>query len=205
MKTKILFASIIVVLMLNPFSSRAQISYGSHHGLTISTLSKIGDLYDNKDLSYAYTGGIFTTFPLKNNFSIQPEINYLAKGRMNEGLGISSTTEVDYKFHYLQVPLLLRYSAQATDKCNIFLNLGPYASALLKTETKSTPGTENLSSEEDAKKADIGLLMGGGFSIPVRKINLEFDLRYEMGFTPLDNQPDDFRTKALSLTAGIRF
>lgn len=205
MKTKILLASLAILLMINPFSSSAQISYGTRHGVTISTLSKIGDLYDNNDLSYSYTGGIFAAYSFKHGISVQPEINYLAKGRKNESTGTNLANETDYTYHYLQVPVLCRYTARATDKCSLFLNAGPYAAALLKTETKSSVGTENLSSNEDSKKPDVGILLGGGISVPVQKIRLEFDLRYEMGLVPLDNQPDDFRTKAFSLTAGIRF
>jgi len=39
----------------------------------------------------------------------------------------------------------------------------------------------------------------------LNKCKLQFDLRYEMGLSKLNNQPEDYRTKAISLAAGILF
>ncbi|PKP46954.1 MAG: hypothetical protein CVT94_13020 [Bacteroidetes bacterium HGW-Bacteroidetes-11] len=208
MKTKIVTLAIFVMATILTAPVHAQISFGTRHGVTISTLAKTGDLYDNEEMHFAYTGGIFVTAPVKGVFAIQPELNYICKGRSNES---SEFIESNYqsRYHYLQIPVLARFNTHLsmTEKTKVYFNAGPYASALLKSQNKP----ENVSDWKDDKYNDVdkdpdfGLVLGMGVTFPVNKLTLQADLRYDMGLSKLNYQPDDYRTKALGITIGIIF
>ena len=55
------------------------------------------------------------------------------------------------------------------------------------------------------KDPDLGLVLGMGVTFPVKKLTLQADLRYDMGLSEVNFQPEDYHTKALSLTIGIIF
>jgi hypothetical protein len=44
-----------------------------------------------------------------------------------------------------------------------------------------------------------------GVTFPVKKLTLQADLRYDMGLSKVNFQPDDYHTKAMSLSRGILF
>ncbi len=208
MKTKHLVIAAMVSTTLLPFHATAQISLGTRQGVSFSTLSKIGDIYDNDQFTTSYTGGIFMNVPVKGHLSFAPEVNFIRKGRsdeLNEGtLGNRSA-----HYDYLQVPVMVRYNStlSESDKYTIFFNAGPYAGFLLKSQTKQAGSSEwtNDTYKSNDKDPDFGLIAGGGVTVPLNKFKLQFDLRYEMGLTKLNHQPEDYRTKAISLAAGIMF
>ncbi|HPT14027.1 MAG TPA: porin family protein [Bacteroidales bacterium] len=208
MKTKRLIITAMVSIMLLSFPAIAQISVGTRQGISFSTLSKIGDIYDNNQFTTSYTGGIFLTVPVKGHLSFAPEVNFIRKGRSDEQNEIT-LGNVSKHYDYLQVPVMVRYNSTLTESDNytIFFNAGPYAGFLLKSQTKKAGSSEwiNDSYESNDKDPDFGLMAGGGVTVPLNKCKLQFDLRYEMGLSKLNNQPEDYRTKAISLAAGILF
>jgi hypothetical protein len=208
MKTK---TKMLVLLMLSLFfmnGANAQISVGTRHGISISTLSKTGDLADNDEMIATYTGGLFVTLPVKGDFAIQPELNYLCKGRSSEETEFTST-EFSSRYHYLQLPVMLRYNSNVTGNENtkLYFTAGPYASALLKSQCKLENCNEWSDDNYDNvdKDPDLGVIFGMGVTFPVKNLKLQADLRYDMGLSKLNFQPDDYRTKALSLSLGIMF
>jgi hypothetical protein len=209
MKTSKMITLVLVLSSLIPNIANAQVSFGTRHGLAVSTISKTGDIYDNADLSASYTGGLFVSIPLYSNLAIQPEINYIRKGRCNEKELNGTNLETCCKYDYLQLPVLARYSASLSpgSKTNLFFNAGPYAALMLKSENRLINGDELPSGlgVKDAKTPDFGLILGGGVEFPVRSFKVQFDLRYDMGLNKIDGQPDDFRTKSMSLGAGLIF
>lgn len=208
MKTKRLIITAMVSIMLLSFPAIAQISVGTRQGISFSTLSKIGDIYDNNQFTTSYTGGIFLTVPVKGHLSFAPEVNFIRKGRSDEQNEIT-LGNVSKHYDYLQVPVMVRYNSTLTESDNytIFFNAGPYAGFLLKSQTKKAGSSEwiNDSYESNDKDPDFGLMAGSGVTVPLNKCKLQFDLRYEMGLSKLNNQPEDYRTKAISLAAGILF
>jgi hypothetical protein len=208
MKTKQLIVTALLMIMLFTVPATAQISVGTRQGITLSTLSKIGDIYDNDQITTSYTGGVFMTVPVKGAFNFAPEVNFIRKGRSDEtqdGSVVSSSNHYDY----IQVPVMARYNSTLSnsDKCPIFFNAGPYAAFLLKSQTKQTGSNDWVDESYNSgdKKPDFGIIFGGGVSVPFHKFKLQLDLRYDMGLTELNNQPEDYRTKAVSLAAGIMF
>jgi len=209
MKTKSILL-VVAISLLAPAALLAQTTFGLHTGVAATTLSAKGDLYNDNNVTFSYTAGVFSTIQLSKSLAIQPELNYVRKGRSNETVELNTTTETDFLLDYLQVPVLFQYrNDQLLNKSGsvFYIHAGPYAAFVLNTKTKTSGSGENASDVEtdDSKNTDWGATMGIGFQTPIFKQDICFDLRYDMGLSEIAQQPTDYRTKALSLTVGIKF
>ena len=207
MKTKnsIMLALAIVLISTSAF---AQINFGLRNGVAATTFSDKGDLYNDNNVTFSYTAGAFATIPVYKSFAIQPELNYVRKGRSNETTELNTTVETDFMLHYLQVPVLFQYrNNQLLNKSGsvFYINVGPYAAFVLNTQTRVSDNTNEgaLVPVSDSKNTDWGTTFGVGFQTPIFKKDICFDLRYDMGLSEIEQQPTEYRTKALSLTIGI--
>ncbi len=204
---KSVFAFSILVL---PLTLNAQVSLNVKHGIVASTFSKVGDLGDNDNISLSYTAGFFAVLPVGQTFAIQPEINYIRKGRLEKETTLGITNKTSFSANYLQIPILIRYTAPSvfgSSNAKLFLNTGFYDGILLHSEKRIKIGDELMGEDQtsDFKSNDWGLAFGGGVQFPFRQFVVQFDLRYDMGRTKITNQGDDYSTKALSLTMGVKF
>jgi Outer membrane protein beta-barrel domain len=207
MKTK---NSIILALTLMLISSStfAQINFGLRHGVAGTTFSDMGDIYDNANSTASYTAGAFITLPVIKSLAIQPEINYIRKGRSNETTQLNTLVETDFMIQYLQVPVLLQYrNYDILNKSGsvFYFNAGPYAAFALNPQTRESASGEDglMMTVKESDNTDWGATFGMGFQTPIRQKDVRFDLRYDMGFSEIEAQPADYRSKALSLTIGI--
>lgn len=201
MKT-IKYAFYATVLVFISTTSFAQINYGVRNGISATTFALKGNLPDNNNVTFSYTAGAFLDLPVSKSFFIQPEINYVRKGRSQETSELFTSIKTDYTIQYLQVPVLLQYrdNEMKDDHGYIFyLNAGPYAAFALNDQTN--PVLTGMTA--DSKKTDWGATVGIGLQTPICGQDIRFDLRYDIGMTEIANQPSDYRTKALSLTVGI--
>jgi len=199
-----------LALMLISTSTFAQINFGLRSGIAATTLSDKGNLYQDNKVTFSYTGGVFATIPVIKTFAIQPELNYVRKGRSNETTELNSTVETDFMLHYLEVPVLFQYrNDQMLNKSGsvFYINAGPYAAFPLSTQTRVSDNEENNATVavSDNKNTDWGTTFGIGFQTPILTKSICFDLRYDMGLSEIEQQPTEYRTKALSLTVGIAF
>lgn len=209
MKTKSILL-VVAISLLAPAALLAQTTFGLRNGVAASTLSAKGDLYNDNNVTFSYTAGVFSTIQFNKLLAIQPELNYVRKGRNSETTELNTTTETDFLIDYLQVPVLFQYrNDQLLNKSGsvFYIHAGPYAAFVLNTKTKISDNNENAAEVEtdDSKNTDWGATMGIGFQTPVFKQDICFDLRYDMGLSEIAQQPTDYRTKALSLTVGIKF
>ena len=194
--------SLALALILISGVSYAQVNFGLRTGAAATTFANKGDITDNSNITFSFTGGGFVDIPLSKSLSLQPEINYVRKGRSDETEELSTITATDFMVHYLQIPVLLQLKdAKMFEKSGsaFFINAGPYAGFALNNQI-SPSGNVPVS---DSKNTDWGVTFGIGFQTPIFKNDIRFDLRYDMGLSEIANQPVDYRTKALSLTVGI--
>jgi len=209
MKTKNSNLLAIALLMLISTSASAQINFGLRSGVAASTFSDKGNLYQDNKVTFSYTGGAFATIPVYKSFAIQPELNYVRKGRSNETTELGTSVKTDFMIHYLEVPVLFQYrNDQMLNKSGsvFYLNAGPYAAFALNTQTRVSDDNEGtLVPVSDSNNTDWGTTFGIGFQTPIFKKDICFDLRYDMGLSEIEQQPTEYRTKCLSLTVGIVF
>ena len=197
-----------VALLLISTATFAQINIGVHHGFAGTTFSNKGDIYDNAHMTWSYTAGAFITIPVIKSFAVQPEINYVRKGRSNETTELNSLMETDFMIQYLQVPVLLQYRNDEILKQSgsvFYIHAGPYAALALNPQTRESNSSDGglMMTVEESDNNDWGATLGIGFQTYIRQKEVLFDLRYDMGLSEIEAQPDDYRTKALSLTIGI--
>jgi hypothetical protein len=207
MKTK---NSIMLALALTLISTVtfAQINIGLRQGIAATTFSDKGNLGDNSRDTYSYTAGVFFTLPVVKSLTVQPEINYVRKGRNDETTELNTPVETDFMLQYLQVPVLLQYrDNQMFNKSGsvFYANAGPYTAFALNTQTRLSNSSEGglLVPVKESNNTDWGLTFGIGFQTPIRQKDIRFDLRYDMGLSEIELQPNEYRTKALSFTIGI--
>jgi hypothetical protein len=208
MKTKNSILLALAVFMLLSTTSFAQINIGLRHGIAATTFSDQGNLYNDHNITFSYTAGAFFTVPVSKSLAIQPELNYVRKGRSNETTELNTPIETDFMLHYLQVPVLLQYrNDQLLNKSGsvFYISGGPYAAFALNTQTRVSKNIEGglMVPVNDSNKTDWGATLGIGFQTPIRQKDVRFDLRYDMGLSEIELQPSEYRTKALSLTIGI--
>lgn len=207
MKTKnsIMLAAALVLISTTSF---AQVKFGLRSGVAATTFSDKGNLYQDNKVTFSYTGGAFATIPVIKSFAIQPELNYVRKGRSNETTELSTSVKTDFMIHYLEVPVLFQYrNDQMLNKSGsvFYINVGPYAAFPLNTQTRVSDGNadSDLVPVSDSKNTDWGTTFGIGFQTPIFKKDICFDLRYDMGLLEIEQQPTEYRTKCLNLTVGI--
>jgi hypothetical protein len=192
----------VFMLLFISSTSFAQINYGVRNGIAVTTFAPKGNLPDNNNVTFSYTAGAFLDLPISKSWFIQPEINYVRKGRSQETSELFTSIKTDYMVHYLQVPVLLQFRDNEMKDDHgyiLYINAGPYTAFALDDQSK--PSLTKMPAAN--KKSDWGATMGLGIQTPICGKNIRFDLRYDMGLAEIANQPTDYRSKALSLTVGI--
>lgn len=196
------------IMLLALLSAEAQTTLGIKNGIAASTFSDKGNLYNDNNVTLSYTAGLFANIQLNKSLALQPEINYVRKGRSNETFELNSDQKIDFLLHYLQIPVLFQYkNDQLLNKSGsvFYLNAGPYAAFVLNTQTRLSDSENNSSFvlTNKSQNTDWGAVLGIGFQTPIRKKDIRFDLRYDLGLSEIEGQPEEYRTKALSLTIGM--
>lgn len=207
MQTKKIFILTLTFFMI---AIHTQAQYrGFRSGIALTTFAKTGDLADNDPLSVSITAGVFRAIPLNPSLNLLPELNYSQRARTGESLLPGYSHEIDYSVHYLQLPLQMQYvntDIVRRSGAQLHLNAGPYMAYAfndkINPENGSSSDIESLKKEE---KHDFGLSMGMGYQRPLGSNYLRLDMKYDLGLAEVANQPDDFRTKALSFTLGYAF
>lgn len=201
MKT-INYSLYVLLFVLISTASYAQINFGVRNGVAATTFAPKGNLPDNNNVTFAYTAGAFLDLPVSKSLFVQPEINYVRKGRSMETTELNTSIETDYTIHYLQIPVLLQYRDDEMQNKHgyiFYFNAGPFAALALEDQTNPVLAVKPA----ESRKADWGATLGIGIQTPICGKDIRFDLRYDMGLSEIASQPDDYRTKALSLTVGI--
>lgn len=196
------------IMLLALLSAEAQTTLGIKNGIAASTFSDKGNLYNDNNVTLSYTAGFFANIQLNKSLALQPEINYVRKGRSNETFELNSDQKIDFLLHYLHIPVLFQYkNDQLLNKSGsvFYLNAGPYAAFVLNTQTRLSYSENNSSFvlTNKSQNTDWGAVLGIGFQTPIRKKDIRFDLRYDLGLSEIEGQPEEYRTKALSLTIGM--
>jgi hypothetical protein len=214
---------LIVALFLQaqPVSAGSGFHYGAKAGLNGAWITASGS-----DPRFDFVGGVFATIPLSDRFSIQPEVLYTRKGGKDSQLipYIELNLTADFRFEYIEVPLLLRYSFGTDAQLSPYLYAGPSIGLNLSSNVRLE--TELGQAQIDIvnmKSTDVGLAVGGGTDVALRHFSLVFDLRLTVGlgnflqaskpfvddenvaFVREDGSPPDLENGSVSFTVGVAF
>ncbi|MCC7244729.1 MAG: PorT family protein [Saprospiraceae bacterium] len=201
MKLKI---AALVAFVFVAFAAQSQISVGAKAGLNLASQSWTGvdsltSIVDFKSLPL-YSFGAVLEVGVTENFAIQAEANYTAKGGRQEFsgdlLGISVSFKSDIIVNYLDIPVLAKYSFGG-ESAQGYVLAGPnfsYAfSGKVKSEsTNSVTGTEKTTDDinfkdDEYNRTDLGFNLGLGAQFGLSdNMRLFADARYNLGLANMN-------------------
>lgn len=191
-------------------------SFATLSAQTISLGAKVGYNWNNVSAP-AFNGtldfkqmtnvnfGLVSQIGLTDNFSIQPELNYVQKGfRIQESkdltlynvpipLGVNAVTAVKY----IDIPVLAKYKFRSAGASGYVFagpsvgyalsgNLETHAQVIIDIKVASTP--INLDAV-NYKRFEVGGVVGAGFEVPIGSAKLFAEARYTHGFNTVYEVP----------------
>ncbi|MGM0442325.1 MAG: porin family protein [Elusimicrobiota bacterium] len=254
MKKIIILIIFTFILFTADRACAREISYGAKAGINIASIA--GDDADlkNEDIdkiislgsadmpenleavfSPSPTAGVniggWINFPLKNYFSVQPELNFSRKGVIykktiedtslidGETRLVETQVRNDIKFSYITIPVFASLDFPEWDYMKSSIYLGPSLGINIDSVNKFEKEVridgilqEDLS-EEGTKDIDfinpleLSIVIGGGLEVS------EFstlDIRYSRSLTTIHNPEGDyeeldFKNSVFTVSAGYRF
>jgi len=157
----------------------AEMLAGSHQTVTNSSVSMSVTNYPRTNIN----AGIFFDIPLAGKLHLQPELLYNNQGSVTKpGGNYIITAEEIYKFNYLNLPLLFKWQLPYY----FYAATGPQFGLLLDAKIdQSLVGKDNTYHvTKQYKPFDFGWTLAVGYVSPV---NLGIDLRYNLGFTDIND------------------
>lgn len=174
-------------------TGRAQVQIGIKGGLNISEMLTSGNpttLVEGNAQNMRYFpfttfhGGVFFSIPLSKKWVFQPELVYSSQGATDkpEKNYLVTATE-DYRFGYLNLPLLIKYKLPV----GFFVETGPQAGFLLRAKINETmvadANTTQYNIKDQLKSIDLSWALGAGYCSP---FNVGFDIRYNLGLSNIN-------------------
>jgi hypothetical protein len=204
MKAKLFSIILISLISLNSF---AQIKLGVRGTITGSTVTKF-DLIENITPTFKLTpsagGALFLEIPVQKNLSFQPELSYTTKGfRVKEGIDVAGdfvginipvNGQVDFKTHYLDVPLLAKIHFGDTKKSHYYMLIGPavgfVSDANMRIRVFNIFPINTSIPKGIFKSAELSGIAALGFEVPFnQKVKLFGEARYQHGFSRTIDTP----------------
>lgn len=223
MKSNVL---LIVLIIGTVIGSQAQISVGVRGSAAFSTVSKF-ELIENVTPDFRYriapNIAVFAEIPITEKFSFQPELAYNQKGfRVEEGINVAGeflgveipiNGRVNFKTHFIEVPLLAKFHFGDKQAAHYYLMAGPavgfLADAGMRIRVLSIFSFNADLPSDFFKPVELSGIVAGGFELPVaEKINLFVEGRYQLGLSRILDTPViqlDVRNRSFSGGAGLKF
>jgi len=157
----------------------SQIDIGVIGGINIASFKADADVSSR----WLWGAGLVFNYNFSDALSLQAEPMYLRKGGVQEQKDNDPKLTIDQSF--LEIPLLLKYSFGEESK--VYITAGPTIGYLLISDLKADINVFLFTA--DMKKLtetfDIGLCGGCGFSVPIQKNMLFFEVKYTYGLKNL--------------------
>ncbi len=166
---------------------------GAKGGLNLASLDGAGVDDDGKKSLLGIYIGVYYNMSLNKQFSIQPELVYSAQGVRYEFSG----QEEKITANYINFTPFFRYNTPG----GFFLGTGPYIGFLMSAEFKEQ-GQPDIDIKDDLKSMDFGWGFGAGFS---SKGGLGFDLRFNLGLSTIDDDPNPIDIMHRVFSVGIHY
>ncbi|MES1160455.1 MAG: porin family protein [Bacteroidota bacterium] len=197
---------LIAFLMTNSLTmiAKAQVQIGVKGGLNIAEMLTSGNpttVINGTDqhLKYfpftSFHGGAFVYIPFAKKWGLQPELVFSAQGATGKPVQnyLVSITEEDYRFSYLNIPILVKYKLPV----GFFAETGPQVGLLVHAKVGETmvgsTGTVNYSVKNMLKSTDFSWTLGAGYCSP---FNVGFDIRYNLGLSDINGSSEKDQASA---------
>jgi len=206
-------AALFVASLAVPQASAQGIKLGVKGGVNIGDIGGSDvdlletDLGASKKTKVGLVAGAFAEFMIGDMFGIQPEVLYSQKGAKFEDAGLEGKLKLDY----IEVPVLFKVNVPI-EGSNVHPSffVGPAVAfkASCKLEDPAAGTTEDCEAGGAlVKSTDFGVAFGGGISFDVGGAEVGVDVRYTLGLTKIDDDPDpyDIKNKAISIMGTVGF
>ena len=107
--------------------------------------------------------------------------------------------ELELNLSYFSVPVMLRYNLGSEDT-SPYIVVGPEFGFLLSAKSKFDGEEEDI--KDELKSIDLGFNVGAGVSMDMGTMPAFAEVRYSLGLSDINDDPDDDDTIK---TTGIQF
>jgi hypothetical protein len=182
-------------------SARAQGQVGLMVGATFATLRGIDDL----DSRTGLLGGLSIVLPTSGAVGLEIDGLLVSKGAKGTNTGPNGL-----KLHYLEVPVLLRFSLAPDMPVSPHLYAGPYFGYQINCSVQGTSGDCDDLPGVSTKTVDIGGTLGGGLSFNAGGLVFTGGLRYSFGISKvaefdIGTVNDSAKNGVFAIYAGLGF
>lgn len=207
---KLIVAMIAISLLVGVSSVFAQTAVtgltgkGIKAGLNLAKFTG-ADKPDDSKMYLGFTAGGFITYAFTDLFAVQPELLFSMKGNKIDVAGVTGKT----KLNYIEVPVLFKVllSGGGNFKPNFYA--GPEVSFLLSAKQEMDPEPPGFVEDikDNIKSTDFGLIGGVGFDylLGTGSNKVTVDIRYDVGFSKLDDSGSDLDYKNSAITFLVGF
>lgn len=200
MKTQTLFLPALILILFT-VQVNAQLQVGGVLFVNLSSISVDPEPSDEEYKSRVGIGiGGVLDAPITENLSFRTEPMFLQKGGKVEEDGDDAT----FNIAYFEIPLMLKYAFEAGEIMPYVL-AGP-SIGLLTTAKAEFDGFENDIKDETAG-TDFSVTFGGGITIPMSTMNFFGEIRYDLGFTNVNedegSNESEVKNRGLKIGVGI--
>ncbi len=172
---------------------------GPKIGGTYSKISNFSDMFPTfTKYRYGYQLGAVGEFGFTSKFSIQTEVEFVAKGA-------KSSADQRIKMNYIGIPILAKYCFKALGLKKIYAMGGTFQDIRTKGEWVD-PGQTSSPLGGGFKKYDWGFSFGAGAEYPTKNGIWALDFRYNLGMTDLhDDVGESFKTRSRSFGISLSY
>ena len=209
-KCFVVMVAFLFVAAFSPRLAAADINFGVKGGLASSTVTWTGggpsDYWES--LSKPVIGAFFA-FNLSPMLAVQPEVYYWIGGASIEETDGVDTLRLEMLFNYIHVPVLAKFRF-GKGQLKPLLFAGPAVSFLTAAKNRIYLNgvlEEETDIEPFLNGTDFSAVFGTGLEYAISKITLILDVRYNMGFSDVDNKADEtvVKNRAWMFMLGIGF
>lgn len=202
------FVAVLAALCLAALVPQAlQADIGIKGGLSLSKFELTSSEPPPFTFGYLryYVGGLSFGINL-GIVSIQPEVLYTRMGARYA----SGTDSLEYRFDYIQVPVLLKINVIPAGPIRPFICAGGYGSYRIKAEgvMVSAGVTDRQDMSDTILKYDYGVVGGVGLAFHLPGITLTAEGRYNLGLMNIIKDPspgESVKNRSIMVLAGIAF
>ncbi len=201
MKTRgIILAMVLGAFLVIPLN--AQWAVGGFLTFNVAGISVKPDISTETYSSILGMGiGGIATYPLMNGLAVQAEPMLVQKGFKISEFGDNYTV----KILYFDVPVFIRYNIPAGESIIPYAILGPNLGFRASAKVIFDDGSSEKINE-DFSSIDFGMGLGGGVEVPYENLIFFGEVRYVLGLTDINAQPDESKVKnrGLQVLLGVK-
>ena len=174
----------LIILLVSTLSygqiSESNNNIGIKAGLNVADIR--GEETDNFKSRISFNISLFLEYPILDNFSVQPEIQYSSQGAKFNLSGVDVVINLDY----LNIPIMLKYYINDV----FYGQIGPQLGYLVSSDLKAEGQDQGLG---ELNKLDVAINVGLGYQFYK---NFLVEARYNYGFlnTQKDSSSENFNS-----------